>query len=119
MTFTATAAPSEGDERPDDAIQAAFEKFDREHPDVWALFVRFAEDLRAAGRRYYSADALLHRIRWHYDTTAHHGASVPKLNNNMSSRYARKLAATRPEFAGFFRTRKLASERDESVGGAA
>ncbi len=59
-----------------EAITLAFERFDRAHPDVWALFVRFAEELRASGRHHYSADALLHRIRWELDTSAHHVADV-------------------------------------------
>ncbi len=89
-------------------IDARFREFDRAHPDVWRLFRQFALELLQAGREHYSADAILHRIRWHFATSGkcHDGF---KMNNNFSSRYARKLAAEDERFRGFFEFRRLKS----------
>lgn len=90
------------------AIQDQFESFDKANPRVWELFVRFAEQAKAAGQKRYSSDAILHRIRWHINIETH--GDDFKINNNFSSRYARKLVAERPEFEGFFSLRELKSE---------
>ena len=87
-------------------IQERFEAFHAAHPDVYALFRRFAGELRAAGRTRFGAKALAERIRWHYATTSGGGPDF-KLNNNFVSRYARLLAADDPAFEGFFERRRL------------
>ena len=90
-------------------IQERFEDFDAEHPEVFELFVRFSKELIAAGHTSYSADAILHRIRWHFDVNAKKDGGF-KINNNFTSRYARKLATANPtEFGEFFRFRNLRS----------
>lgn len=89
-------------------IQTRFEAFDREHPEVWRLFQQFAGELLEAGHKHYSADAILHRIRWHY--SVEHRQGTFKITDHLSSRYARKLAHTEPErFADFFEFRNLTS----------
>ncbi len=97
-------AGSRSPEKP--SIQECFERFDAAHPDVYVLFRRFALQLLRAGRRRYSADAILHRVRWHYATSSGGGEDF-KINNNFVSRYARKLIRKRPEFRDFFETRRL------------
>jgi tRNA A37 threonylcarbamoyladenosine biosynthesis protein TsaE len=92
-------------------IDQQFAAFDANHPDVYRLFVQFAHELAEHGLKKYSADAILHRIRWHYVTSASailEGREF-KINNNYSSRYARKLSAEYPRFNGFFAFRKLKS----------
>lgn len=89
-------------------IQEQFEAFHRAHPDVYELFKRFAQELRAAGRPHYGAKAILERVRWHYATSSA-SAEEFKINNNYTSRYARLLIAECPEFADFFETRRLTS----------
>ena len=96
-------------------IQTRFETFDRDHPEVWRLFQQFAGALLAAGHKHYSADDILHRIRWHYAVERRADAAVVeqggfKINDHFSSRYARKLAKTAPaRFAEFFEFRSLTS----------
>lgn len=92
----------------DRTIQERFEQFLAQNPHVFALFRRFAEQARQAGKRRYSADALLHRLRWHIDIElqATEGEEF-RLNNNYSSRLSRKLVELDPTFEGFFETRKL------------
>lgn len=93
---------------PDDqSIDEAFAEFDAEHPEVYRLFVGYAEQIRARGFTRYSSDAILHRIRWWHHVDQ--GDREFKLNDHFTSRYARKLIAERPEFAGFFELRVLKS----------
>ena len=90
-------------------IQDRFQEFDAKHPEVFDLFVAFSRELLTAGHESYSADAILHRIRWHFDVNEKRDSGF-KINNNFSSRYARKLAAINPiEFGSFFRFRNLRS----------
>lgn len=87
-------------------IQERFERFHAAHPDIYALFRRFAFELKAAGRQHYGAKSLFERIRWHYATSSSYGPDF-KLNNVFSSRYARLLISDHPEFDGFFAVRRL------------
>lgn len=87
-----------------DPIQAAFETFHLRNPTVYLMFMRFAYEAKRAGRIRYSADAILHRIRWH--TSVETTGPVYKINDHYSSRYADMLMAEHPiEFKDFFETR--------------
>lgn len=103
----ATLFDSPHDER---SIQQRFEEFHGLHPEVFDLFRRFAGELRARGIGHYSADAILHRIRWHYDVERVADASGFKINNSYSSRYARLLIQIDPSYGGFFELRCLKTE---------
>lgn len=92
-----------------DRIQRAFEVFHAEHPEVWTLFQRLAHEVRQSGWNKYSADALIHRIRWHYHVEQ--GDAKFKINDHFLSRYARKLVEADPTFAEFFEFRRLSKER--------
>ena len=84
-------------------MEEAFERFDRENPEVYRLLLRFAYEIRSIGRDRFGIDLLWSRVRWEYltrDTTEPY-----KLNNNHRAFYARKIMAEHPEFAGFFETR--------------
>ncbi|MCC6574486.1 MAG: hypothetical protein IT462_11920 [Planctomycetes bacterium] len=81
-----------------------FAEFDLANPDVWALFCQFADEAWNAGHRRYSADAVLHRVRW--ETTVTERKAL-HLNNDWTAHYARKFLAAFPERAGFFETRAL------------
>lgn len=84
--------------------RTAFEQFDADNPKVWELFVRFTFDVIKAGHERFSADSILHRIRWEtaIKTTDEHF----KINNNFSADYARKFMLQFPEYDGFFELRK-------------
>lgn len=89
------------------SIQAAFELFDRQNPEVYELFIRFAWELKRAGHRRYSSDAIIHRIRWHYAVRQNRPEGEFKICNNFTSRYARKLMSENAEFEGFFVLRAI------------
>lgn len=100
------------------------EAFHKKHPEVWRLFVRFTQELIAAGHRHYSAKGIFERIRWEQDVVgsrpfktesgkisfAEGSVRRPfKLNNNYSSFYARRFMKMYPDHDGVFRTRKRKS----------
>lgn len=109
--FTLAASPAAQVVEPDRdlSIDERFAMFDAANPAVYAAFRRHAETLLNAGRKHYSSDAILHRVRWDFalQTTGEGGF---KINDHFSSRYARKLAAEDPRFAEFFEFRTLRSK---------
>lgn len=44
-----------------------FDLWISQNPEVWRLFCHYTHQLIAAGHRHGSADAVVHRIRWHTD----------------------------------------------------
>ena len=57
-----------------------------------------------AGYQHYSADAILHRIRWHMNIDK--GDREFKCNNNWTAELARWFHEQYPEHGEFFRLRK-------------
>lgn len=80
-------------------------------PEICDLFEQLALQVRARGIEHFSADALLHRIRWEFHVER--GDSEYKVNNNYSAPLARWLIKKRPEFSSFFSLRK--SQHDQDV----
>jgi hypothetical protein len=94
------------------SIDERFAIFCAEHPDVLAMFRRFATELRDAGHKKAGAKLIWERLRWERLTSAH-GAVCPALNNDFTSRLARWLVSVDPGFEGFFETRVLKSRGEE------
>lgn len=80
-----------------------FAQYDNDHPEVWEMFERFALDAHRSGHATYSADAVLHRVRWECGVVRR--SATWKCNNNLTAYYARKFHAAHPILRGFFRTR--------------
>lgn len=89
------------------SIDARFTEFDIENPWVWHAFETLTFQLIRAGRTHFSADAILHRVRFDYALHTQSDDSF-KINNDYTSRYARKWAAAHPEHAEFFTYRRIA-----------
>ncbi|HYK57484.1 MAG TPA: hypothetical protein VEV15_13540 [Flavisolibacter sp.] len=87
-------------------IDQDFDSYDTRHPQVYKRFCELALGLIKKGHKHYSADALLHVIRYE-STVKKEPLELFKINNNFSSRYARKFLAEFPEHKGFFETRVL------------
>lgn len=75
-----------------------------ENEHVYRLFERFTLEAIAAGHHHYSADAIVHRIRWH--TGVETRGDEFKINNNYVRFMARRFAAEHSQHAGFFRARE-------------
>lgn len=93
------------DLQPKSRLERAFEEFHRANPAVYELFKSFTFKVIHRGFKHFSADMVLHRIRWYraIETTG----DTFKLNNNFLAYYARKFMEEHPEHVGFFRTRKV------------
>lgn len=77
--------------------------------DVCAKFVSLAREVKERGFVRYSADAILHRIRWHYRIDR--GERDFKCNDHWTSRLSRWAMDAHPDLDGLFETRALADER--------
>lgn len=84
-----------------------FALFDAANPRVYELFERFALE-KASTRTHYSADAIMHRVRWECDAVDAEDGSGFRVNNNFVTHYARKFEQAHPECVGFFRFRRAA-----------
>mgnify|MGYP000894168120 CR=1 FL=1 len=47
------------------SIAERFAEFDAAHPEVYAAFAKFAAQMRARGYTHYSADGIMHIVRYH------------------------------------------------------
>ena len=87
-------------------IQGRFEKFHAQNPHIYEAFVRFARQARAAGYAHYGCHAIMQRVRWHMEIETRSDDGF-KINNDFSSRYARRIMEQEPDLKGFFVTRRL------------
>jgi hypothetical protein len=91
------------------SIQQAFLVFDEEHPEVYEYLMRLTREVQDRGFKHYGVKALWERLRWHFQIEKGMGEDF-KLNNNFSSRYARKIIAAHPELEDFFELRCLRAD---------
>lgn len=73
-------------------------------PDVCLSFEKLALELLAMNFKRYSADALLHRVRWHWQVER--GDRGFRCNNNWTAPLARWFLDRNPQAAGFFELRE-------------
>ena len=89
-------------------LDEEFCRFNEENPHVFKKFRELAVKIKAKGHDKWGAKSLWEILRWELamETNAH--VDAPKLNNNLTSRMARKLVAEdEDEWGGFFDLRKL------------
>lgn len=77
-------------------------------PEVCVMFEAYALQAIGSGVTRYSADAILHRIRWFHHVER--GNRDFKANNDWSSALARWFLAKHPDCVGFFELRRLRKE---------
>lgn len=87
-------------------IQDFCEKFLADHPEFYPEFVRRARALKQRGFKKFSADAILHGMR--YDRAMQtNSTDTYKVNNNLSSRLSRFVEKREEDLRGFFEQREL------------
>lgn len=86
-----------------DDTESPAEKFDRENPLVWREFCKIALNLIGRGKKHYGAKAIFEDLRHHRNFVTSDGDY--KLNNNLTSYYARKFQRLFPQHKDFFETR--------------
>lgn len=84
-------------------LKGEFEEFHANNPHVYELYVKYALEAKARGRRRFSIAMITERIRWY--TTIETDDDEYKINNNHKAFYARKLMED-PRFAGLFQIRE-------------
>lgn len=85
--------------------QRKFRYFIEKNPKVWSLFEEFTFDRINKGYSKYSADSILHRIRWETPAKTN-GNDDYKINNNISSYMARRFIRIHPKYSNFFELRR-------------
>lgn len=95
-----------------ESLQMRFDRFHREHPQVYAELVRVARAKlarRAAKGRplHIGIGAVVEAVRWHEDDDD--APVLPFVDNSFRSRYARLMAAQEPDLANVFEMRELNS----------
>ena len=94
-------------------LDAEFDRFVSENPHVYSRFRMIAVKLKARGHERWGAKGIWEVLRWELAVSTNAGATDVMLNNNYTSRMARKLMADEPEdFAGFFEIRRLKGKND-------
>ena len=89
-------------------MDAEFAVYNASRPEIYRMFCETALGLIRKGHKHYSADAILHVIRYKQAVNKEVG-ELFKINNNYTSRYARKFIKDYPQHAGFFEMRVLKS----------
>ena len=83
----------------------AFAAYHNAHPEVYRMFEQFVFELLRRGKTHYSADAIMHRVRWETSVSGRDEDDF-KINNNHVSYYARLFIENHPELKDFFETRR-------------
>ena len=98
MTATQPALPTLS------PLDIAFSDYHTANPHVADMLARLARQARARGRTRIGMKMLFEVVRWEHTLTT---TGEFKLNNNLTSRYARLLMNEHPDLAGMFETREL------------
>ncbi len=89
-------------------LERRFWHYHKDNPHVYEMFKRFTFQATRI-KNHYSADAILHRMRWFTEIETH--GDIFKINNNYAAYYGRLFMKDFPQHKGFFRTRVLAAHR--------
>lgn len=89
------------------SIEMRFEAFHAANPWVYDELVRMAREAHRAGRERIGIKMLFEVLRWRWTLHTTDPSSKFKLNNSMTSRYARRIMRENDELAEIFETREL------------
>lgn len=94
-----------------DRLEQAFVEFHSKNPQVYEKFCERAAQLIAAGFKRYSADGIMHCVRFDHDvairsTSIGADGHPVKINNNTVRLYAELWTRDHPEHPDFFQSRK-------------
>ena len=89
------------------------DRFIKENPQIWQQFRMLAVKLKAKGIDRYGAKAIWEVLRYELALKSVTTGEKYALNNNYTSRFARKLMEEE-DFAGFFELRQLKGGEPQS-----
>lgn len=101
--------PANDNRKPVNEWEEKFLTFHKENPQIYTLVVHFAKEAIAAGFKHYGMQQIIGRVRWHTGVETRDEAGF-KINNNFLPYYSRMFHRDYPQYAGFFRTRKVKQE---------
>jgi hypothetical protein len=93
------------------SIDERFTAFHHANRWVYQQLEVMTAELLLSGQTRVGMKMLIEVLRWRYFRQTFDTSSGFRLNNDYTSRYARLLLATHPEWDGVFEIRALASER--------
>jgi hypothetical protein len=86
-------------------LKQKFDEWNKENPEVYALFKRFSFEAISKGHKRLSAWMIANRIRW--ETTIATTGNDYKISNDFIALFARKFMEDYPEHEGFFKTKTM------------
>ncbi len=92
-------------------LEEAYRVWLVEHPQVFALYERFAREAYERGKKF-SISLLTERIRWEAKMTWGKDEAGFRINNSYRAYLSRDLLARNPHFAPFLETRKIHEQED-------
>ena len=97
-------------------IEAAFRKFDRENPEIYRLFVKYAYYmLQKKGMNKISSKLIINRIRWEIYVETMTGDPY-RINDAFTAHYARKFINEYPHLEKHFELRRIRDPEPREVG---
>ena len=97
-------------------LDAEFDRFLAENPDVYRRFRTIAVKLKAKGFNRWGAKAIWEVLRYELAVSTNANVKDFRLNNNYTSRMARKLMNEFPEdFGDFFEVRQLKTDTEPLI----
>ena len=97
-------------------LDAEFDRFVADNPEVYEKFRMLAVKLKAKGFERWGAKAIWEVLRYELAISTTANVKDYRLNNNYTSRMARKLMNEYPEdFGDFFEVRKLKTDTEPLI----
>lgn len=89
--------------------QNKFNVYHAENPHVYALFLKYAREVKSKGYDRFSAKAIFERLRWHLNFETKSNDTF-KLNNSYTAYYARKAMDENKDLDSFFQLREKSTD---------
>jgi len=86
-----------------------FENYHKKNPHVYEMFEKFTFMTIRAGRKYFSARAIIERMRW--QTMIEDDSVTFKISDHPMPYYARLFEKNNPKYEGFFRKKRCEADR--------
>lgn len=85
-----------------------FNQYHTENPHIYEMFERFTFQAIASGRKYFSARAIIERMRW--QTQIEDNSQTFKISDHPMPFYARLFEKNHPQHKGFFRKHRCPAD---------
>lgn len=80
------------------------EQYHADNPQIYEAFERFTMEAINSGRKYFSSEMIINRMRWYTAIEAKN--DIFKINNDLKAFYSRLFENNHPQYKDFFRKRR-------------